>query len=103
MNTHNQELDSIESDDLFDEMFNASPLQRWQEIICNASPTLVGLELEALLEKIAIYEALLEQHSIDVESASFAFKESEEARAMIEAAKHNLAIESMAKILSNHE
>ena len=31
-----------------DAFFEGSPLQKWQEIIRNASPTLVGLELERL-------------------------------------------------------
>ena len=56
-----------------DAFFEGSPLQKWQEIIRNASPTLVGLELERLLERVVVYEALLEQKGVDVDKAFKAY------------------------------
>lgn len=69
----------------------------------NASPTLVGLELEALLERVAVYEALLEAQNIDIESAFKQYYFDEANKEILSAAKNNLAIDSMAKILGNYE
>ncbi|WP_034353056.1 DUF2018 family protein [Helicobacter jaachi] len=86
-----------------DAFFEGTPLQKWQEIICNASPTLVGLELEHLLERIAIYEAILEKQGIDIESAFSEYRFDEGFAEALSEAKNNLALDSMAKILSNYE
>ena len=86
-----------------DIFFEGTPLDKWKEIILNASPTLVGLELEALLERVAVYEALLEAQNIDIESAFKQYYFDEANKEILSAAKNNLAIDSMAKILSNHE
>ncbi|MCX2716726.1 DUF2018 family protein [Helicobacter sp. MIT 21-1697] len=86
-----------------DAFFEGTPLQKWQEIILNASPTLVGLELEALLERIAVYEALLEHQGVDIESAFAHYRFDEAHKEELRVAKDNLAIESMAKILGNYE
>ncbi|WP_336524673.1 DUF2018 family protein, partial [Helicobacter japonicus] len=40
-----------------DAFFDGTPVEKWKEVVLNASPTLVGLELESLLERIAVYEA----------------------------------------------
>ncbi|CUU40077.1 MULTISPECIES: DUF2018 family protein [Helicobacter] len=86
-----------------DIFFEGTPLDKWKEIILNASPTLVGLELEALLERVAVYEALLEAQNIDIESAFKQYYFDEANKEILSAAKNNLAIDSMAKILGNYE
>lgn len=86
-----------------DAFFEGTPLEKWKEVILNASPTLVGLELESLLERIAVYEALLEAQGIDLESAFKQYYFNEENKEHLHSAKNNLAIDSMAKILSNYE
>ncbi|WP_334086008.1 DUF2018 family protein [Helicobacter typhlonius] len=86
-----------------DIFFEGTPLDKWKEIILNASPTLVGLELEALLERVAVYEALLEAQNIDIESAFKQYYFDETNKEILSAAKNNLAIDSMAKILGNYE
>ena len=86
-----------------DAFFEGSPLQKWQEIICNASPTLVGLELERLLERVVVYEALLEQKGVDVDKAFKVYYFDETHKEEIESSKQNLAITSMATILGNYE
>ncbi|WP_295702014.1 DUF2018 family protein [Helicobacter mastomyrinus] len=86
-----------------DAFFEGTPLQKWQEIIHNASPTLVSLELESLLERIAIYEMLLHKQGIDAQLALEQSRFDESILVELEEMKNNLAIDSMAKILSNHE
>lgn len=85
-----------------DAFFEGTPVQKWQEVIHNASPTLVSLELESLLERIAIYEVLLLKQGIDTQLALERYRYDEEFQS-VEEMKNALAIESMAKILSNHE
>ena len=82
-----------------DAFFDGTPVEKWKEVVLNASPTLVGLELESLLERIAVYEAL----GIDIESTFMQYRFDENNRDSLRAIKDNLAIDSMAKILSNHE
>ncbi|TLE00383.1 DUF2018 family protein [Helicobacter japonicus] len=86
-----------------DAFFDGTPVEKWKEVVLNASPTLVGLELESLLERIAVYEALLEAQGIDIESTFMQYRFDENNRDSLRAIKDNLAIDSMAKILSNHE
>ena len=86
-----------------DAFFEGTPLQKWQEVICNASPTLVGLELEGILERLALCELLLQKAGIDIESALQEARFDTALGAELEELKQNLAIDSMAKILSNHE
>ncbi|PAU99743.1 DUF2018 family protein [Helicobacter sp. TUL] len=92
----------MELDDL--EMFGKSPLQKWHEIIRNASPTLVEMELERLLGVISLYELFLESKgvaSVDVQKFSLSLDEEQkqEVRDLVD----SLAIESMGNILGNHE
>lgn len=70
-----------------DIFFEGTPLDKWKEIILNASPTLVGLELEALLERVAVYEALLEAQNIDIESAFKQYYFDEANKEILSAAK----------------
>ena len=92
----------MQLDDL--ELFGKPPLEKWKEIMQNASPTLVGLELERLLEELAILELFIESKGLDsneVELFSRGFDE--EQKENLRAMKDSLAIESMGNILGNHE
>lgn len=86
------------------EMFGKSPLQKWHEIIHNASPTLVEMELERLLGVIGLYEMFLESKNIDnAEVQRFSLSLDEEQKQSVRELIDSLAIESMGNILGNHE
>lgn len=84
-----------------DAFFDGTPVDKWKEIILNASPTLVGLELERLLERMAIAEMVLENQGIELDELSRDFLN--EKKAQVEERTMSLAIESMGKILGNYE
>lgn len=83
------------------DIFETTPIQKWQEVILHASPTLVGLELESILARLASYELMLEHENIEIEECLKKIS-TECAQEFVER-QNSLAIESMAKILSNHE
>ncbi len=92
----------MQLDDL--ELFGKPPLEKWKEIMQNASPTLVGLELERLLEEVAILELFIESRGLDSnEVGLFSRGFDEEQKEQLRAMKDSLAIESMGNILGNHE
>lgn len=92
----------MQLDDL--ELFGKPPLEKWKEIMQNASPTLVGLELERLLEEVAILELFIESRGLDSnEVGLFSRGFDEEQKERLRAMKDSLAIESMGNILGNHE
>lgn len=74
---------------MFDELFEGSPIQKWKEIIFNASASCVEDELERLLGELAVYE--LEREGEEVNAQSIYQK------------KCDLAIVSMSEILSKNE
>lgn len=84
-----------------DVFFEGTPTEKWKEIIFNASPTLVGLELERLLQKLAVYEMLLESQDIDFDEIMDEFVL--ENSMQVQERKSSIAIESMGKILGNYE
>lgn len=84
-----------------DVFFEGTPIQKWKEIIFNASPTLVGLELESLMQRLAVCEMLLESHNVEFDEMMDSFVLGNSAQ--VEERKNNLAIESMGKILGNYE
>ncbi|PAF53339.1 hypothetical protein BKH42_06365 [Helicobacter sp. 13S00482-2] len=87
------------------EVLQGNPLEKWKDIIFNASKTLSSLELDRLLELQAIYEIILEDHSLDGKLREFYVKLDDDLQ-LQERLKHqkiNIAIESMAKILSENE
>lgn len=92
-----------EFDDL--EVLQGNPLEKWKDIIFNASRTLSSAELERLLELQAIYEMMIEDHSLDGKLREFYVKleSDEELKEKLKHYKNNIAIESMAKILSENE
>lgn len=86
------------------EMFGKTPLQKWHEIIRNASPTLVEMELERLLGVIGLYELYLESKGIQsVDVQKFSLSLDEEQKESVRELIDSLAIESMGNILGNHE
>ena len=86
------------------EMFGKSPLQKWHEIIHNASPTLVEMELERLLDMLSVYELFLESKGIDsAEVQRFALSLDEEQKQSVRELVDSLVIESMGNILGSHE
>lgn len=92
----------MQLDDL--ELFGKPPLEKWKEIMQNASPTLVGLELERLLEEVALLELFIESKGLDcAEVRNYARSFDEEQKETLRAMKDSLAIESMGIILGNHE
>lgn len=92
----------MQLDDL--ELFGKPPLEKWKEIMQNASPTLVGLELERLLEEVALLELFIESKGLDcAEVRDYARSFDEEQKENLRAMKDSLAIESMGIILGNHE
>lgn len=92
----------MQLDDL--ELFGKPPLEKWKEIMQNASPTLVGLELERLLEEVALLELFIESRGLDSNEVSFFARGfDEEQKENLRALKDSLAIESMGNILGNHE
>lgn len=87
--------------DFFDEMLSVSPMDKWIEIILNASPTLVATELESIIEKLVIYEAIIESKLTDFQTCFESYKLSHKEE--IDNAKSSFVIESMGKILGSHE
>ncbi|GAD19777.1 DUF2018 family protein [Helicobacter fennelliae] len=79
------------------EVLQGDPIQKWSEIMLNASPTLVTQELERLLELLATFEVAFEESGNDLRKFTHTHKE------QIQAQMQNIAIESMAKILSENE
>ncbi|WP_066387991.1 DUF2018 family protein [Helicobacter himalayensis] len=86
------------------ELFGKPPLEKWKEVILNASPTLVGAELERIIELLSIIELFLEQKGMDSKELEyFICSLNEEQKEHLHAMKESLAIESMGKILGNYE
>ncbi|TLD82208.1 DUF2018 family protein [Helicobacter sp. MIT 05-5293] len=86
-----------------DIFFEGTPIDKWKEVILNASPTLVGMELEHLIERLVTYEILLEQNDIETEEAFQRYYYNPDNKPYIEERKNNIAIESMGKILGQYE
>lgn len=79
------------------EVLQGDPVQKWIEVMQNASPTLVAQELERLLELLAVFELAFEKSGADLRKFIHTHQDS------IKTQKQNIAIESMAKILSENE
>ena len=79
------------------EVLQGDPISKWLDVIQNASPTLVRQELERLLELLATFELAFEQSGQDLRQFIHTHQDS------IKSQKQNIAIESMAKILSENE
>lgn len=79
------------------EVLQGDPINKWGDIILNASPTLAKKELDRILEMLAVYELAFEESGADLRKFLHTHKEA------IQAQKRNIAIESSAKILSENE
>ena len=74
---------------MFDELFEGSVIEKWKEIVFHANPSVVGRELERLLEELAMAKIEKEGGELSLENIEFQ--------------KQNLAITSMSEILSQNE
>lgn len=74
---------------MFDEIFEGSAIEKWKEIIFHANPSVVGRELERLLEELAKAELVNEGKELTREN--------------IAQQMQDLAITSMSEILSQNE
>lgn len=74
---------------MFDEIFEGSVIEKWKEIIFHANPSVVGKELERLLEELAKAELREEGKELTLEN--------------LELQKQNIALASMSEILSQNE
>lgn len=74
---------------MFDEIFEGSAIEKWKEIIFHANPSVVGRELERLLEELAKVELMSEGVELTREN--------------ITQQMQDLAITSMSEILSQNE
>ncbi len=79
------------------EVLEGEPIQKWSEVILNASPTLATRELERLLELLAAFEIAFENNNGDLRKFLHTHKD------QIYAQMQNIAIDSMARILSENE
>lgn len=74
---------------MFDEIFEGSAIEKWKEIVFRANPSVVGRELERLLEELAKAELVNEGVELTREN--------------ITQQMQDLAITSMSEILSQNE
>lgn len=74
---------------MFDEIFEGSAIEKWKEIVFHANPSVVGRELERLLEELAKVELVNEGVELTREN--------------ITQQMQDLAITSMSEILSQNE
>lgn len=74
---------------MFNEIFEGSAIEKWKEIIFHANPSVVGRELERLLEELAKAELVSEGKELTREN--------------IIQQMQDLAITSMSEILSQNE
>lgn len=90
-------------DDL--EVLQGDPIQKWKEIIFNASRGLAEAEIERFLELQALYEIALEEHGLEgkMRELYLRLEDDKDFREKLKHQKNNIAIESMAKILSENE
>lgn len=92
------------SDEL--DMFSSTPLQKWKDIIFNASRTLASKELERIIEELAIYELALEECSNgELNLREFYYKAHNDLdlKERLKTKINSLALESMSRILSENE
>ncbi|PAF47095.1 hypothetical protein BKH46_05115 [Helicobacter sp. 12S02634-8] len=87
------------------EVLEGSPIEKWKDVIFNASRNLASMELERLLELQAFYEVAFEDFELEGRLRELHMKLREDTAFQEKVAhqKNNIAIESMAKILSENE
>lgn len=74
---------------MYEEIFEGSVIEKWKEIIFHANPSVVGKELERLLEELAKAELEKEGKELTLENITLQ--------------KQNIALSSMSEILSRNE
>ncbi|MCE3039604.1 DUF2018 family protein [Helicobacter anatolicus] len=87
------------------EVLQGNPVQKWQDIVFHANRSLVQKQLENLLERLALCETLIHEEGLEdklLEKARILHFD-EDLQQDIGNKKADLAIESMAKILSENE
>lgn len=96
----NNPLDSLD-------MFSGSPIDKWRDVIFNASKTLAHKELERILEELALYEIAFEMiedsQEVSLKDLYFKVRHDEKFKEVFQNKKNSLAIESTSKILSDNE
>ncbi|PAF43379.1 DUF2018 family protein [Helicobacter sp. 11S03491-1] len=87
------------------EVLEGDPIQKWKDVVFNASRKLSADELEKILEMQAIYEIIFEEHGLEGKLREFYIRLKEDTllEQKLKHHKNNIAIESMAKILSENE
>lgn len=87
------------------EVFEGDPIHKWKEIVFNASRTLASNELERLLDELALYEMAFEAQEKPANLREFFYNVHHDSalKQRFMDKKNSLAIESMAKILSENE
>ncbi|AFI06248.1 DUF2018 family protein [Helicobacter cetorum] len=87
------------------EIFEGSPLDKWNDILFHASRKLSKKELERLLELLALLETFIEEEDLEEKFRFFAnaLTCNEELQQRIESRKTDIVIQSMANILSGNE
>ncbi|PAF50598.1 DUF2018 family protein [Helicobacter sp. 13S00477-4] len=87
------------------EVLEGSPIEKWKDVIFNASRNLASMELERLLELQAIYELMFEEFQLEgkLKEMYMRIQEESDFQEKVKHHKNNIAIESMAKILSENE
>lgn len=74
---------------MYEEIFEGSVIEKWKEIIFHANPSVVGKELERLLEELAKAQLQNEGEELSLENIALQ--------------KQNIALSSMSEILSQNE
>lgn len=87
------------------EVLQGDPIQKWQDIIFHANRNLAQKQLQFLLERLALCEIVLQEQGLEdkvLEKAKMLLFD-QETQDNIKARKMDIAIESMANILSENE
>ncbi len=87
------------------EVLEGSPVKKWHDIIFHANENLAQKELERLLELLAVYELLIQQEDLEEKADKMlqSLRFDTQMQEKVKRQKENLAIGSMAKVLSENE
>lgn len=87
------------------EIFQGEPLDKWKEIVLNIDNRIIQKEMERLLDLLAVYEMIIEKRGLEaeIEEVIKEARKDELLKEKIKKHKNNLAISSMAEILSQNE
>ncbi|CBG40521.1 DUF2018 family protein [Helicobacter mustelae] len=87
------------------EVLQGDPLQKWREIVFHANRNIAEKQLDLLLTRVAIVEKILQEADLEERYSKLRRQlgGDQELQSEIHARKVDLAIESMASILSENE